>query len=299
MIPLNYHHLYYFWAVVKAGSISRAKRRLLLAQPTLSLQLKELEKAFGEKLLNRTHKGISLTGPGRVVFECCERIFPVGEQLASKMQKDAAVLPAVLHIGVEETVARAVVVRMLDFLGRGARGVRVHIVGGALPDLKDRLSRHTVDLLVSDVDLSVALGREFVSRPKVRDPVVFVGSPRLLRDFKRFPRDLAKYPMLLRTAGNPVRKEVDQFLCQHGIEANIGAEIEDNDLIRLLALRGQGIAALGRMSVRKDIQAKRLRQVHGRLLGITEPVWFTSGRLPRPNPVLQKAIRAIMYDLRF
>ena len=42
MIPLNYHHLYYFFVIAKEGSIAKACEKLFLAQPTLSTQLKQL-----------------------------------------------------------------------------------------------------------------------------------------------------------------------------------------------------------------------------------------------------------------
>ncbi|MBI5202122.1 MAG: LysR family transcriptional regulator, partial [Elusimicrobia bacterium] len=78
MIPLNYHHLYYFWVVAKAGSITAARERLLLAQPTLSLQLAQLERACGGRLLERSRQGVTLTPLGQQVFEHCERIFSEG-----------------------------------------------------------------------------------------------------------------------------------------------------------------------------------------------------------------------------
>jgi len=48
---LNYHHLFYFWKVVRAGSITRACEELRLAPPTISAQLRRLEDQLGEKLL--------------------------------------------------------------------------------------------------------------------------------------------------------------------------------------------------------------------------------------------------------
>ena len=44
---LNYHHLLYFWAVAREGSIARACERLHLTQPTISSQLRKLEKSAG------------------------------------------------------------------------------------------------------------------------------------------------------------------------------------------------------------------------------------------------------------
>ena len=50
---LNYHHLLYFWAVAKNGSVSRACEELRLAQPTISGQIRALEGILGEKLFAR------------------------------------------------------------------------------------------------------------------------------------------------------------------------------------------------------------------------------------------------------
>ena len=50
---LNYHHLYYFWTVMKEGSITAASSRLRPAQSTISAQLTKLEESFGGKLFNR------------------------------------------------------------------------------------------------------------------------------------------------------------------------------------------------------------------------------------------------------
>ena len=40
---LNYHHLHYFWAVAREGGVTRASRKLRVAQPTISAQVIALE----------------------------------------------------------------------------------------------------------------------------------------------------------------------------------------------------------------------------------------------------------------
>ena len=58
---LNYHHLYYFWVVAHEGSIAGATRKLHLTQPTISSQLRQLEDSFGEKLFEKSGRGLVLT----------------------------------------------------------------------------------------------------------------------------------------------------------------------------------------------------------------------------------------------
>ena len=72
---LNYHHLYYFKVIATTGSIAKASEILLVGQPALSSQLKQLETALGQKLFERRNKGLHLTEAGRVALEYAETIF--------------------------------------------------------------------------------------------------------------------------------------------------------------------------------------------------------------------------------
>ena len=53
MNTLNYHHLLYFWTVVREGRISRAAEKLRVSQPTISAQLKLLEDSLAERRQQR------------------------------------------------------------------------------------------------------------------------------------------------------------------------------------------------------------------------------------------------------
>jgi DNA-binding transcriptional LysR family regulator len=62
---LNLRQLHYFLAVADEGSFTRAAERLLVAQPSLSQQIKSLEKELGGPLLERLPKGVRLTAAGK------------------------------------------------------------------------------------------------------------------------------------------------------------------------------------------------------------------------------------------
>ena len=44
---LNYHHLLYFWTVVREGGIAAASRRLHVGRPSIGMHLKSLEASSG------------------------------------------------------------------------------------------------------------------------------------------------------------------------------------------------------------------------------------------------------------
>lgn len=62
---LNYHHLYYFWSVARAGTIAQASKELRLAQPTISGQIRQLEESLGEKLFDKVGRNLMLTETGQ------------------------------------------------------------------------------------------------------------------------------------------------------------------------------------------------------------------------------------------
>ena len=64
---LNYHHLLYFWTVAREGSIAKACGVLHLTQPTVSAQLKALEKSVKTPLFERQGRSLALTDAGKMV----------------------------------------------------------------------------------------------------------------------------------------------------------------------------------------------------------------------------------------
>jgi LysR family transcriptional regulator, hca operon transcriptional activator len=67
---MELRHLRYFIAVAEAGSLTvAAKRTLHTSQPSLSRQIRDLEREVGAQLLTRRARGIELTPAGRVFFD--------------------------------------------------------------------------------------------------------------------------------------------------------------------------------------------------------------------------------------
>src|SRR5687768_16695653 len=66
-----------FLAVVRLGSLTRAAAFLRLSQPTLTVQIRQLEEALGLRLLDRMARGAGPTPAGRQLAASLERL--VGE----------------------------------------------------------------------------------------------------------------------------------------------------------------------------------------------------------------------------
>jgi LysR family transcriptional activator of nhaA len=292
MIPLNYRHLYYFWFTVKKGSITKASKDLYLTQPALSLQLQQLERSLKRPLFTRGRSGVVLTGQGRTVFEHCERIFTEGESL-SRALAEGVEGPTVLRLGISAAISREIVLKIRAALKRPGAPILTTVFTGSLAGLQERLSRHAIDLAVSEIDLAPALGKEFVGRLVDAVPVNFVAAPRLKKTLRGFPPRGAELRMLLRTPENPVRKAVDAYLRRRRAAYSIAAETDDADLIRIMAMQGDGVAVLSSLAAQKDLAQGRLATLNAEQTGIKEFVWFAASARPDPSPVLRDILREL------
>src|SRR5437867_3758136 len=111
---LNYHHLLYFWSVAREGSVSRACEKLHLAQPTISGQLRRLEKSLGEKLFNRVGRNLVLTDTGRMVYRYADGIFSLGRELMDALKGRPASRPQRLVVGVVDVLPKPIAYRLLQ-----------------------------------------------------------------------------------------------------------------------------------------------------------------------------------------
>src|ERR1043165_5318004 len=83
---LNYHHLLYYWTVVRTGTVAAASAELKLASPTISVQIRRLEAQTGEKLLRRSGRHVVPTEMGQVVYRYADEIFSLGRELVDTVR---------------------------------------------------------------------------------------------------------------------------------------------------------------------------------------------------------------------
>jgi DNA-binding transcriptional LysR family regulator len=95
-----------FVAVVEAGSVSEAARRLRLSKSVVSERLAELEKSLGGMLLHRTTRKLSLTEDGAVFLERAARIVREIEAAAADMAERRGSLSGPIRIAAPVTFGR-------------------------------------------------------------------------------------------------------------------------------------------------------------------------------------------------
>jgi len=148
---LNYHHLLYFWTVVREGGVSRAAEKLRLAQPTVSAQIKLLEDVLGEQLFERRGRRLVPTDVGRLVYRYADEIFLVGRELLETLKgRPASGRPLPLTVGVANAVPKLIVHRLLQPVMSGEPAIRLTCREDSTETLLGELATHALDVVIAD-----------------------------------------------------------------------------------------------------------------------------------------------------
>ena len=89
-----------FVTIVDCGSIVAAANKLLIAQPSLSNQLKNIEKTYGAKLLLRGNRSLELTDAGRIFYKRAKEICMMEEGLRNELLNQKAGFSELLKISI-------------------------------------------------------------------------------------------------------------------------------------------------------------------------------------------------------
>lgn len=238
---LNYHHLYYFWTVVREGSITAAANRLLLAPPTISAQIRELEEALGEKLFHRTGRGLTLTEAGQTAFRYANEIFSLGREFVDAIKGHTAATRLKVSIGINDVIPKQVAYRLIEPAFQMPGPVRVECIQGTPAQLLPPLAANDLDLVLSDAPAAPEIRVRAFSHLLGESPLKIYAAPELARKLRRkFPQSLNGAPALLPAASSALRVSLDKWFESRRVRPQVAGEFEDIALLSISGERGRG-----------------------------------------------------------
>lgn len=237
---LNYHHLRYFWAVAKEGSVAAAAKRLRVTQPTISGQIRALESVLGHRLFERSGRGLALTDAGRLVFRFADDIFEIGSELLDAVRGRSPRGRLRLNIGIADVLPKLVVYRLLLPVLTMRETPHLMCFEGKPPDLMSRLAAHELDVVLTDTPVSPVV-KAFSHRLGESGLAVFGSLPLARRIRAGFPESLHGAPMVLPTPNTVLRRRLDLWFDRTGIRPDIRGEFEDSALLKVFGQSGIGL----------------------------------------------------------
>lgn len=151
--PLELRHLRYFRVVAEELHFGRAAARLAVAQPTLSVQIKQLEARVGARLFERHTRQVALTDAGRTLDEAARRILRDVDIALEATREVHAGHAGVLRVGFGPTLMLSTLAHVVRTYRQRHPGVRI--------DLREMpTSEQLTALLRGDLDVGFVRGAD-------------------------------------------------------------------------------------------------------------------------------------------
>jgi LysR family transcriptional regulator, hydrogen peroxide-inducible genes activator len=204
---MEIHQLRYFSAIVRTGSFTRAAEQLGIAQPSLSQQIRALEKQLGNPLFERLGRSVRLTSFGEALrqpaLDILQQVAEAKSSLASLQQG----IRGTLRVGVVPTIMPYLIApRIGDFLSRFPE-VDLLLTEATTPQLVGQLQSGDLDLAVSGLPLR---NPDIVCSELAREPLLLAvaQSHPLARESAIDLQDLRDQRLLMLKEGHCLRDDV-------------------------------------------------------------------------------------------
>jgi LysR family hydrogen peroxide-inducible transcriptional activator len=150
---MELHQLRYFCAVVRAGSFTRAAEQMGIAQPSLSQQIRALEKQIGTPLFERLGRSVRLTAYGEALRQPAIEILQQVAEAESSLVNLQEGVRGRLRVGVVPTIMPYFVAPQIgEFLKRFPE-LDMQLVEDVTPELVESLQVGDLDIAVTGLPL--------------------------------------------------------------------------------------------------------------------------------------------------
>jgi LysR family transcriptional regulator, transcriptional activator of nhaA len=297
MINLNYQHLYYFWIVARAPSLTAAANKLQISPSTVSTQIRALEEKLGQDLFERRSRSLILTDRGKVALAYADDIFSLGTELIDTMRSDVGNPNHIyrLRVGVSHHLPKLLTYQLIS-AAISCENFPVHLVSlqGEASSLVADLAVNHFDIVITDQPVSLASDLPIESRILGECNVHLMATAELAKSLKSgFPDNLEGAPILLPDPDSKMRQLLEDYFHRKHIHPHVIAEISDSALLKSFGQGGAGVFPVPSIAVSQVAKQYNVEDL-GPLEGITEHIYASYSASRQHNP----AVAAILERAR-
>lgn len=229
-----------FIHVAELGSFSKAGERLGYSQPTVSVQIRQLEEELGAQLFDRVGHAVRLTDKGREILQSAQQILRISQEMAHAGQDRMTTI----RLATADSLCIPLLHKEFSVLRQQNPNIRLNLTAAGTGDLFRLLDHNEVDL-VCTLDNHI-YNSNYVIAAEERVGVHFVVSAThpLAKKKQLTKDDLLHEDFLLTEHGMSYRRLLDEWMARDSLQIQPVLETGSADLLCLLVEQGVGISFL-------------------------------------------------------
>lgn len=257
---MDSRQLKHFREIVECGSLSSAARALGIAQPSLSMLVRNLEETLGVELLVRSAKGVSATEAGERLFHHAVRIENMLQAARDDVVGVGSEPTGSVVFGMPPSISMALSIPMAETIRLEMPQVHFTATEGMTGHLRDWVMKGEVDLAllyddrnIGDCTSSLLVHEDlwFYSAP---DDWPFDTPPGEAVDFRK----VAATELVLPSERHGLRAFVERTARRERMSLNVSIAIDSMPQIKALVARGSGHTILSPAAVQDMVSTGAL-----------------------------------------
>ncbi|WOX20724.1 LysR family transcriptional regulator [Streptomyces solicathayae] len=244
---MQFQQLQYFVAVAETRHFTRAAERVHVSQPSLSQQIKALEKELGAELFSRARGNIALTDAGEALLPLARRILADTDTARHEVQELVQLRRGRVRLGATPSLCTGLLPDVLRAFHDRHPGIRLLIEEGGSHDLVRQLARGALDLALVVLPLPAASPALTTVELLREDLVVVSGSGTPTPGGPVRIADLREQPLVMFRHGYDLRELTVAACRAEGFEPSFTVEGGEMDAVLGFVRAGLGMAVVPRM----------------------------------------------------
>lgn len=255
---MDLRHLITLCAVIDRGSFSAAAEALGISQPAVSSQIRSLEERLGERLLDRSGRGVRVTEAGRVVERYARQVMALEDALERELGDVDGRIAGRLELGSSTGPGEVLLPGVLGRFRQAHPDVTVSLVVHDSRTICDMVLEGVLDLGIVG---AVREQRGLTFTPFLRDELVVITPPShpLAAASAISLHDLAATELISQQAGSGVRDTLEAAFRAAGLPiVRSSMELGLQQSVKAAVLEGLGVTVISRGAVTAEIADGRL-----------------------------------------
>ena len=269
---MELRHLRYFIRAAELLNFTKAAESLFVSQPTLSVQIHQLEEELGTELFARVGRNVRLTDAGRLFLTRALQAVKELEEGSKEIDALAGVLRGNLTVGTLPLYGSKFATSWIaEFCARHPN-VSVKLRAGSTEDIEAAVVAGTIDIGFTFLPVQAS---ELISKELFKESIVFVVSKKHRLAGKKIinAEDIKEVPLALPSERISATKVLGKYLEELGVQANIRANFDDGHALIEFVKRTEFATLLPMWALRFDEQLATIELAGSKMRLQTGAIW--------------------------